>query len=547
MTEIEPGSEYRPTSSTCINNDVPKQFGSKDSDLDHFMTSKAPLLFFQNNSGSIKILSQTSLRNSLLPTMGFLELANSGDFAANVFNEIPVPTFAAVLMGLGGTVALFMSIFAIWDARLSWQNIVVLRNERRLLLQAASSQVHHNAEGEGRPSLALRTYLDMNTFETRTEIFDRFMMDITLGFGAILVGIGTLMAIAGANPRIFEASNLLSGYIGNGPAALYGLVRMIWSIYVWVRANRHSQAGNEFKGQANFNRDARTHKQDVGADPVIFDAASWDVFHSRYRRIKFYALVAGPTSLVAGAGSLITATRWWGYLILIPCITLSFLCNWYFRQEIGYQRPLFTCDVKERNVDGTQDPWTESFAEGQGFQMIPFREPVTINQWKANHSRETEEKNNPRNELNSLTEEKLLQELQDAVFLRQSLSKAVDIEMMPGSTVINWVLSTLAKLDLFESFYLQLLSSSEISFDEKVQAIIYGPQQKSGRTLGIKDPKQLFLHMEEVQNPLCPTIMSMARRCLSSQGHLHAKYRERYMIEFLGCWLRQKQHLDSSL
>lgn len=40
---------------------------------------------------------QYRLKNSLLAGVGLLELANAGDFAANVWNEVPVPHFAMVL------------------------------------------------------------------------------------------------------------------------------------------------------------------------------------------------------------------------------------------------------------------------------------------------------------------------------------------------------------------------------------------------------------------------------------------------------------------
>jgi hypothetical protein len=46
-----------------------------------------------------------------------------------------------------------------------------------------------------------------------TELVDLIGMDIVMGFGAVLVGIGTCMAIGGANPGVFPASDLMSGYI----------------------------------------------------------------------------------------------------------------------------------------------------------------------------------------------------------------------------------------------------------------------------------------------------------------------------------------------
>ena len=35
-------------------------------------------------------------------------------------------------------------------------------------------------------------------------------MDIVMGFGAILVGIGTFMAIGGANPKVFGLEDVYS-------------------------------------------------------------------------------------------------------------------------------------------------------------------------------------------------------------------------------------------------------------------------------------------------------------------------------------------------
>jgi len=40
---------------------------------------------------------QRRLRNSLLAGVGLLELGNAGDFAANVWNQVPVPHFAMAL------------------------------------------------------------------------------------------------------------------------------------------------------------------------------------------------------------------------------------------------------------------------------------------------------------------------------------------------------------------------------------------------------------------------------------------------------------------
>ena len=140
-------------------------------------------------------------------------------------------------MGLGGTIALVVSVFAVQDGIRSWCNIRVLREERRILLR-------RSRESRSRDSLPyLHARLEVNRREIGTEIIDRLAMDSLMGFGALLISIGTYMAIGGVNPHVYLASNLLSGYIGNCPPAIWGLANTVWCIYILRRAWRHLIAG----------------------------------------------------------------------------------------------------------------------------------------------------------------------------------------------------------------------------------------------------------------------------------------------------------------
>ncbi|CAM6097644.1 unnamed protein product [Calypogeia fissa] len=84
---------------------------------------KSERVTFTRRHGRYCPAKRSKLKNSLLAGVGFLELANCGDFAANVWNQIPVPTYAVVLMATGGTLALAISYFAFKDAILSCCNI----------------------------------------------------------------------------------------------------------------------------------------------------------------------------------------------------------------------------------------------------------------------------------------------------------------------------------------------------------------------------------------------------------------------------------------
>lgn len=259
-------------------------------------------------------------RNSLLASTGYLEFANAGDFAANVWNEIPVPKHAMILMAIGGPLALLMSAVAIRDGFLSWQNVRVLRSERQYL----KSLRHHclTASATSTVDLDLVGLIDIRLGvgfrELGTELIDRIAMDIFLGIGALLVGTGTLMAIWGAHPRVYHASNLLSGFVGNAFAAAFGVVNAFWSVYLVWRFQRHLDA--------------------VTSSPAA--ASCRDRLKLRFRRFQWHAIISGMAGLVAGAASMVTARMWWGYVVLVPCMVVQVACNRFWRVQLGYDRPL---------------------------------------------------------------------------------------------------------------------------------------------------------------------------------------------------------------
>ncbi|KAI9044500.1 uncharacterized protein KD926_000411 [Aspergillus affinis] len=288
-------------------------------ETDHF-----PIVSFVRHKRSrrkgLHLVHPPWYRNSLLASTGYLEFANAGDFAANVWNQIPVPRHAMILMAIGGPLALMMAAVAVRDGFLSWQNVRVLRSERQYL----KSLRHHclTASSASTADTDLVNLIDIRLGvgfrELGTEFIDRIAMDIFLGIGALLVGTGALMAIWGANPRVFHASNLLSGFVGNAFAAAFGLINAIWSAYLVWRFQRHVDA--------------------VTSSPAV--ATFRDRLKLRFRRFQWHAVISGTTGLIAGAASMVTARMWWGYVVLIPCMVLQVGCNRFWRVQLGYDRPL---------------------------------------------------------------------------------------------------------------------------------------------------------------------------------------------------------------
>ena len=402
---------------------------------------------FVRRRGRYVPVAEHVLRNSLLASVGYLELANAGDFAANVWNNVPVPRYAMVLMGLGGAMALSLFYYAIKDAHLSWRNLHLLRAERRRL----QTENMAGLEESGKVGFNVDGQLNVNFREMGTEIVDRIGMEILMGFGAVAVGIGTFMAIDGINYPVWVASNLLTGYIGNSPAALYGIANALWSTYIWIRADRHSIAG----------------AKQLDADFVQH------ILLPRIRTIKLHAAINGLTGVVAGVASLITATQWWGYVVLLPCIFSSIWCNYFWRHMVGYERPVLQQLVRIEKASLVQEVEFVSVAR-QMLEEAPASDP--------------------------------LQRL-----VSESTSLAVIVEYIVAN-------------DLFEDLCIRLLR------DKSLSTTLFGAQTDERLTID----SQMLLHTD----PGCvPHLMEVMYSCIKHSGRKRLIYRQRYLLEELGCYL----------
>ncbi|UKZ55633.1 hypothetical protein TrVGV298_009457 [Trichoderma virens] len=282
-------------------------------------------LIKKTEKGDDYVPQGSKLKNNLYPAVGLLELANAGDFAANVWNQYPVPVYATVFMAVGATFAGVMSIFALLDSRRAWRNLKFLRKQQRELKEARASRV-----AKSQPTTDLDTLLSVMYREIGTEGINRWGLNMFMGVGAVLICVGTYLAIAGANDAIFLASNLLSGYVGNAPIALFGTINTCWAFYIFCKAQGHINA----------------------ASKAIPSTRALTLIKRRSRNVQIYASINGTATLVGGAGSMVTATMWWGYVVLIPVILASLFCNFWWRTRAGYtRRDLVPSGLSVMNVD----------------------------------------------------------------------------------------------------------------------------------------------------------------------------------------------------
>lgn len=68
---------------------------------------------------------------------------------------------------------------------------------------------------------------------------------------------------------------------------------------------------------------------------------------------QLYAIINGLTVFIAAIRSMISATMWQGYAVLIPCVIGSIFCNVFWRRVIGFGRDLaqWRADALDMDVE----------------------------------------------------------------------------------------------------------------------------------------------------------------------------------------------------
>ncbi|PKY05695.1 hypothetical protein P168DRAFT_303441 [Aspergillus campestris IBT 28561] len=488
-----------------------------------------------HRSRSLYLSSPRWYRNSLLASAGYLEFANAGDFAANVWNEVPVPRHAIILMAIGGPLALLMSLVAARDALLSWRNVRLLRGERRELLALKDELLLRRPTASGDASDAaliplIEGRLRVGIRELGTEIVDRIAMDVLLGIGALLVGIGTLMAIVGIHPPVYRASNLLSGFVGNSFAAAFGVVNAVWSWYLVCRFRRHDRAC--------MSQDQAEGGEEAGTAVAAFKGK----LHCRFFRLQVHAVVSGVTGLVAGAASMVTARMWWGYVLLIPCMGLQVACNRFWRRHLGYDRPVVSTQPKAdtsappfRNGSPPQEPEKTSLPAQQYTASItsssdsilpaPFPAPLT----------RPISFNNPNNNTNK-------EEKQERICIEHILLTSL-AETNTARAALDPLPSTLGALDRSSLEGVMCFMETHALFDSLCDWLVHDGRVPGGlhraifssvRDGDILVPSDLAARVPPAEHD---QLKELCLKFLGDGGRHVLICRERYLLELVGCTL----------
>ncbi|KAK4188630.1 hypothetical protein QBC35DRAFT_514672 [Podospora australis] len=399
---------------------------------------------------------RAKLRNNISVAIGYIELSNVADIAANVYNSLPIPYIIKAVMFLGGTVCTGMLCVIIRDAFLSWQNLRGLAAERKSLLASLASLQCPESGHDTALKRTLKCFLQINRQDAQAELIYRFGMECVVAIGSLLVGVGTYMAMFGEDPYLFETSNLLTGYLGNSPFALCGVVNLVWAFatlsHLKHRHHRHTSAGR-----------VRDHRIQA-------------MLRNRARYIRLHGILNGGPGIVSGAMSLATATQWWAYVILFPCIFTSVIANWLWRKKIGYDRPFFH---QNNTTAGTVAPTTED-------EIIRALEEVD--------------------------------DCRRQVATMRLVSKTIGFRPL---------LEFILHINLFEEFCLRLardgvLRETFLPLKEKTERVTLD-------VYGLFDPA--------LNDDIKERLLKVARKTVSEEAERGLEHRERWLLEVLGCYM----------
>lgn len=497
-------------------------------------------------------------KNDLLLSLGLLELANATDFAANVWNGKPPPTISIVFMALGGTAALLILAFACRDVPRTWHNILLLRQERHTLRRRQAELAASAGEIplDGLTERDILLYGDINTRELGNEAVDRLAMGLALGFGALTVGAGAYLAIAGANPRAFLASNILTGYLGNVPAALYGLGNTAWCIYGWRRAQAHVKAARSL-----------IPLEGTWAEQVDIS----ELLCMRESRVKTHAIVNGWSGILGGAGSLMTASAYihphavWGYLLLIPCIISAVFANLMWRYRINYDREITEpvgLDATELLNEASHAALRESlvlrYCLNVRARWVPWRSRIALKDYSVSK----EKLQAFLAGYHDLAVQKLSVEADsvsrtasqagaapapvDALHkvrakLRAAETHAADYAtpiMNPGAAVtardlLVGLIAVLVDLNVFASLLAHLANDPST-------AQILDLSGRSDLDALKMSPKGLKNGLLECEDEVLVKVLSVALNTLLNEGAQAASSRTRYLLELVGCYFQDR-------
>ncbi|KAJ4152289.1 hypothetical protein NW754_004084 [Fusarium falciforme] len=211
----------------------------------------------------------------------------------------------------------------------------------------------------------------------------------------------------------------------------------------------------------------------LAAEKALKGAPALPLIKRRCFNLQLFYVVNGIATILGGVGSMLTAERWWGYVILIPVIMSSLFCNVWWRKRVGYDRP-WIADPAPMNTNGLVHALESTAQIRRAFQ----NGPGTI------------------------------------------LPRIVGGLPSPA---FPEVLDFMVKHDLFEKFCLYLVNNVHV-------AHVLGLQKSTRLELDVSR----ILEIPDIHHP---QLVGLAEEFLRDEGARHFQTRERFMIEILGTHL----------
>ena len=282
-------------------------------------------------------------------TVILFELDSYGDIGSTPLFPTPLSPLALTLLPVGGAACLlFGARPALQDVASGLRNLRALRDEKKRLLlrqHAVRAGVRARQAGASGPQatrntpmldlrrelMTLNTRLAICSAEQHSERTDRVISGALVAPGTIITAVGNFVTpgflVAASNSGAALTADLLTGFVGNAPIALYSVVNAAYN------ARKARIAHRRLHHLQRFCLHEIWHDLHIDVDAML---------QRRQQMIRNNAICKSISAIGIGVGGVLTAINPIGYAVLLPFAVGRATCEYLAHKKLGYSRRIYT-------------------------------------------------------------------------------------------------------------------------------------------------------------------------------------------------------------
>lgn len=190
---------------------------------------------------------------------------------------------------------------------------------------------------------------------------------------------------------------------------------------------------------------------------------------------------------------MVTATHWWGYVVLLPCVITSGVVNVFWRLRVGYERPLFAHEITSIDQDAVLEALRYADACGQ------------------------------------------------RIYQGQRQGKDAFTTLLAEPDSVLCALDFIRKNNLFEDFCLRLMRDPAVAqklLASSAPTAAAAPQASGSETAApLIEWHQFASTGGASDDAWTKRVLGVARELINEQALTSIHYQERHLLEVMGCYM----------